>query len=543
MTLGLTERQGDLLDDVSRFCDEALAESSVYAVLHRERDRLFPDEMFADLFSDRGRRSVPPSVVATVMVLQRLEGLSDREAVERFTFDARWRYAAGVGGYDCGGWGRFAHTVLVDMRARLDASDAPRRIFEVTVEAASAAGLVGAKRVLDSTPLYDAVATMDTITLIRSAIRGLLRVADGELEAELRAVLRSGDNYATSAKPQIDWDDADARQALIDSRAKDAFACLAVVDGRQLGVEGSEAAELLATVVGQDLEETVDGMLRVARRVARDRVISTVDPDARHGHKTKARGFDGYKGHVAVDPDSEIITDTVVSPANVGDASVAEDLLDDLTSDDRTDTAESADDTNAATPDNDVDRPTVYGDAAYGSGEFLDHLAQADIDSRCKTQPPTAPGGRFAKDRFTIDLEADTVTCPAGVTVTIHRAANGDGMAYFAEACASCPLRAQCTNAEGGRTIRVGRYEQRLADARSQQQDPDWAADYRATRPKVERKLGHMMRRRHGGRRARVRGRSKVDTDFNLLAAALNVARLGVLGVRFDVAIGWAATT
>jgi len=543
MTLGLTERQGDLLDDVSRFCDEALAESSVYAVLHRERDRLFPDEMFADLFSDRGRRSVPPSVVATVMVLQRLEGLSDREAVERFTFDARWRYAAGVGGYDCGGWGRFAHTVLVDMRARLDASDAPRRIFEVTVEAASAAGLVGAKRVLDSTPLYDAVATMDTITLIRSAIRGLLRVADGELEAELRAVLRSGDNYATSAKPQIDWDDADARQALIDSRAKDAFACLAVVDGRQLGVEGSEAAELLATVVGQDLEETVDGMLRIARRVARDRVISTVDPDARHGHKTKARGFDGYKGHVAVDPDSEIITDTVVSPANAGDASVAEDLLDDLTSDDRTDTAESADDTNAATPDNDVDRPTVYGDAAYGSGEFLDHLAQADIDSRCKTQPPTAPGGRFAKDRFTIDLEADTVTCPAGVTVTIHRAANGDGMAYFAEACASCPLRAQCTNAEGGRTIRVGRYEQRLADARSQQQDPDWAADYRATRPKVERKLGHMMRRRHGGRRARVRGRSKVDTDFNLLAAALNVARLGVLGVRFDVAIGWAATT
>jgi hypothetical protein len=111
MTLGLAERQGDLLDDVNRFCDETLAENSIYAVLHRERDRLFPDEMFADLFSDRGRRSVPPSVVATVMVLQRLEGLSDREAVERYTFDARWRYAAGVGGYDTGGWGGFAHTV------------------------------------------------------------------------------------------------------------------------------------------------------------------------------------------------------------------------------------------------------------------------------------------------------------------------------------------------------------------------------------------------------------------------------------------------
>ena len=129
MTLGLADRQGDLLDDVTRFCDEALPENSIYAVLYRERDRLFPDEMFADLFSDRGRRSVPPSVVATVMVLQRLEGLSDREAVERYTFDARWRYAAGVGGYDGAGWDRFAHTVLVDMRARLAKSDDPRRIF------------------------------------------------------------------------------------------------------------------------------------------------------------------------------------------------------------------------------------------------------------------------------------------------------------------------------------------------------------------------------------------------------------------------------
>ena len=234
MTLGLAGRQGDLLDDVNRFCDDALAENSVYAVLHRERHRLFPDELFADLFSGRGRRSVPPSVVATVMVLQRLEGLSDREAVERYTFDARWRYAAGVGGYDTGGWGRFAHTVLVDMRARLDASEDPRRVFKVTVEAASAVGLVGARRVLDSTPLYDAVATMDTITLIRSAIRALLRVVADELEAELRAALASGDDYASAAKPQIDWDDTEARDTLIDSRAKDAFACLGLLDGREL---------------------------------------------------------------------------------------------------------------------------------------------------------------------------------------------------------------------------------------------------------------------------------------------------------------------
>jgi hypothetical protein len=104
MTLGLAQRQGDLFDEVTRFCDQALPEAWVYGLLHRERDRLFPDELVADLFSDQGCRSVPPSVVATVMVLQRLEGLSDREAVERYTFDARWRYGCGVGGYDRGGW-------------------------------------------------------------------------------------------------------------------------------------------------------------------------------------------------------------------------------------------------------------------------------------------------------------------------------------------------------------------------------------------------------------------------------------------------------
>ncbi|MGH3966530.1 MAG: IS1182 family transposase, partial [Pseudonocardiaceae bacterium] len=532
---------GDLLDDVVRFCDQALSERSVYAVLHRERDRLFPDELFADVFSDRGRRSVPPSVVATVMVLQRLEGLSDREAVERYAFDARWRYAAGVGGYDCGGWGRFAHTVLVDMRARLAASDDPRRIFKVTVAAAAAAGLVGARRVLDSTPLYDAVATMDTVTLIRSAILGLLRVADEVLETELRAVLTSGDGYASAAKPQIDWDDRDARDALIDSRARDAFACLAWLDGRALGPAVAEAAQLVATVVGQDLEETADGVFRIARRVAKDRVISTVDPQARHGHKTSARGFDGYKGHVAVDPDSEIITDTVVSAGNAGDATVAADLIDDLlddTADGDPDGAAGAAGDGAEGAEAEADRATVYGDAAYGAGEFLQRLAEADIDSRCKTQPPTAPGGRFAKDRFDINLDDDTVTCPAGVTVTIRRSADGEGTACFAGSCGDCPLRPECTTAVGGRSIRVGRYEQRLADARGAQQDPGWVADYRATRPKVERKLGHLMRRRHGGRRARMRGRRKVDADFNLLTAAHNLARLGVLGLRFT-SNGW----
>ena len=521
VTVGVAPRQADLMKGTG-FVGDRVGEESIWALLYRECDRLFPDEMFADLFASTGRRSVPPQIVAVVMVLQRWLGLSDREAVAAFEFDARWKYACGGLDFDYPG---FAHTVLVDMRARLARSDRPRRIFEVTLDAARDAGVISAKRVLDSTPLYDAVATQDTVTMIRSGIRQLLTAADAGLEGELRAVLTRDDDYGSGGKPVCDWDDPAARKQLVAEMAVDAYACLGVLDDRGLDDEVAGIAELLATVVGQDLEEGDDGRFRIARRVARDRVISTVDPDARHGHKTAARGFDGYKGHAAVDPDSELITDTTVTPGNAGDASVATDLIEDLLERDD--------------PGSDDDQATVYGDSAYGSGEFQQRLTDEDIDSKCRTQPPTTPKGRFGKDRFRIDLEAGSVTCPNSVTVTIRRNVDGNGIAYFADACAACALREQCTDAAGGRTIRVGIHEAALAKARQRQRTAEWQDDYRATRPKVERKLGHLMRRRHGGRRARVRGTPKVDADFNLLAAAANMARLAVLGLRFTSA-GWA---
>jgi len=160
MTLGHSPTQADIFRSTAAYCEGRVAPDSIHALLHRECHRLFPDGMFADLFTDVGRRSVPPMIVAVVMVLQRLEGLSDREAVERFSFDVRWKYAAGGLDFDHPG---FSHTVLVDMRARLARSERPERIFEAALGAARSAGLVGRRRVLDSTALYDAVATMDTV--------------------------------------------------------------------------------------------------------------------------------------------------------------------------------------------------------------------------------------------------------------------------------------------------------------------------------------------------------------------------------------------
>ncbi|SDT00043.1 IS1182 family transposase [Actinoplanes derwentensis] len=534
MTLGRASQQSDPADPVRRFCGAALAPNSIFVFLDQHRDRLFPDDLFSDLFALVGRRSVPPSLVATVMVLQRLEGLSDREAVDRFTFDVRWRYAAGAGGFDGTGRAGFAHTVLVDMRERLRRSGRPDRIFEVALTAARQAGLIGRRRVLDSTPLYDAVATMDTITLIRSAVRGLLTTAGTDQAAALRGVLTSGDDYTGTAKPVVDWDDKTAREALIDSRARDGHALLAALEGcEDLPETVTQAMTLLATVLGQDLETGDDGVLRIARKVAADRVISTVDPQTRHGHKTQHRGFDGYKGHLALDPDSEIITAVQVTPGNTGDAAPAPDLISDLTGPPA--------DTHDTTP---ADDPAVYGDCAYGAGEVLELLHDAGIDIKTKVQAPVAPGGRFTKDQFTIDLAAGTVTCPNQVTITIRPVAGHArhaGQADFGTACTTCPLRTQCTTSKTGRHITISRWETHLVTARTRQTDPGWKADYRATRPKVEHKIAHLMRRRHGGRRARMRGLQRIAADFSLLAAATNLARLATIG-RTHQPQGWTLT-
>jgi hypothetical protein len=539
MTAGTTPRQADLWRGTAAVCEGRVGARSVWAVLYREGDRLFAEELFADLFAGVGRRSVPPRIVATVMVLQRLQGLSDREAVEAFSFDARWKYACGGLAFDHPG---FSHTVLVDMRARLAASARPERIFEATVAAARQAGLVGVRRVLDSTPLYDAVATMDTVTLLGAAIRGLLKVSDQGLQAELRVVLASADDYASAAKPQIDWDDQAARAALVDARGRDAHAMLGVLQGRPLPAAVAQAARLLAAVAGQDLEHGEDGSFRIARKVAADRLVSVVDPDARHGHKSSARGFDGYKGHVSVDPDSELVTATAATAANVGDAAAAPGLLAELVAQAGVDPPAS---TAASAARGGPPAPTVYGDSAYGTGPLLASLHTVSVDPRVKVQAPVAPTGHFTKDQFRIDLTAGTITCPAKHTAAIVYNANPrhrhHGQASFGPACASCPLRGQCTSARAGRTVTITAYEHELAAARARQADPDLAADYRATRPKVERKLAHLVRRRHGGRRVRVRGLAKVAADFNLLAASANLARLGVLGLQWTGPDGWAA--
>ena len=518
MALGCENRQGRF-DDVMLLLGDQLPEGSVYRLLAEHGGALFGDEYFADLFkvSMRGRPTVPARVVATVMLLQAYEGVSDREACERLAFDLRWKAAAGL----TVGAGAFHPTVLVGMRNRLRASERPRRLFDDVNTTARAAGLLrGRRRVLDSTPLFDAVATQDTVIQLRAVIRKVLSAADRAdpvLAGAVRTALQRDDDYATLGKPPCDWDDPAAREALVDALVRDAQAVLAALDGHELSGRLADAAELLGLVAGQDVEAGQDGVFRIARRVARDRLISTVDVQARHGHKSRARTFDGYKSHLSVDPDEELITNVAVTAANTADREVIDELLDEPTTGapaaDNADNADNAeDDGRDSQHDSGSKGFEVYGDSAYAGGATLDEQTRRGHDMRAKV-PAVRNANGYSKDQFRIDLASGTVTCPADHTVSI-RAGLRHRVARFGVLCQSCPLRVDCTKSRRGRVISIHPHEAALQHAKARQQDPGWQQDYRTYRPVVERKISHFTRSPWGGRKARCRGHKRIITDI-----------------------------
>jgi hypothetical protein len=527
---------------------DQLPAGGVHRLLAEHGGALFGDEYFADLFkrSTLGRPTVPARVVATVMLLQAHEGLSDREACDRLAFDLRWKAAAGL----AVGAESFHPTVLVGIRNRLRASDRPRRLFDDVNATARTAGLLrGRRRVLDSTPLFDAVATQDTVIQLRAAIRKVLTTADRAdpvRAAAVRAVLTRDDDYATLGKPPCDWDDPKAREALVDALVRDAQAALDVLDGQRLDGALAEAGELLGLVAGQDVEAGSDGVFRIARRVARDRLISIVDVEARHGHKSRARTFDGFKTHLGIDPDDELITNVAVTAANTPDRDVIDELLDQPGTEAPVSGSESGTGASGAEDDEGGGDPQdgtaaegfeVYGDSAYADGATLDEQTARGHDMRAKVPPVRNPNG-YSKDRFTIDLAGGTVTCPADHTVSIGKGAR-HRTARFGALCQSCPLRSECTKAARGRVISIHAHEGALQHAKARQKDPAWQQDYRTHRPIVERKISHFTRRPWGGRKARCRGQKRILTDILTRASVINLARLATLGLHHEPT-GWA---
>lgn len=501
---GKSDPSRELLD-AGALCRQLLPDSSVEAFLADHRHELFPDELFADLFpSGRGRPSVPADVIATVMVLQALEGLSDRETARALRDRISWKVAAGLALDDAG----FDHSVLTYWRTRLRGSDRPERIFDAVREVVAATGVLAGKtrRALDSTLLDDAVATQDTVTQLIAAIRRVRRVVPEAATVEL-----SGHDYDSVAKPTIAWDDPVAKAALITGLVNDALALIDALEAVVLNHEQADAVGLLALIAGQDVEPGEDeGTWRIAQRVAPDRVISVVDPESRHMHKSRSDYRDGYKAHVAVEPDTGIVTGAALTPANAGDGPIGATLL-----------------------DGEQDRTEVYADSAYGGGDTRAEIRRRGHDPVIKPIPlrPVVPGG-FSRDDFVIDHHRRTATCPGGHTVPI----TASGYASFGSRCEGCPFRSQCTTAREGRHLTISDHDDELVYGRQAWADPVVQAHYRQHRPMVERTIAWLVAR--GNRRVPYRGVARNHQWLMHRVAALNLRRLVNLGVT-RTELGW----
>jgi hypothetical protein len=430
--------------------------------------------------------------------------LSDREAAQQLACNIAWKVAAGLALTDRG----FHPTVLTLWRTRLRASDRPERIFEAVRAVIYRTGVLAGRhrRALDSTLLDDAVATQDTVTQLVAAVRRVRRLVPAA------AALRLGghDYDHDPGKPACAWDDAEARDALVSALVGDALAVLAAVEGAELDAEQAEAVGLLGLVAGQDIEPgQAEGTFRIARRVAADRVISVVDPDARHMHKSVRSYRDGYKAHLAVEPETGLVTAAALTPANAADGPTGVGLL-------------------AGEPPG----LEVLGDAAYGSGETRAALTAAGHVQTIKPIPlPAAVPGGFTRDDFTVDLQANRVTCPAGQAVAI----TPGGRAVFDWRCGPCPLRTRCTTAKHGRTINLHPHDDELTAARRRAADPAFQASYRRWRPMVERSIAWLVAKHH--RRVRYRGLARNQLGLSVRVAAINLRRLVTMGL--DHHDGW----
>lgn len=486
--------------DAAAFCSHLVKPDSVHAFLAEHRQRLFPDEMFADLFpSDRGRPSVPADVIATVMVLQSLEGLSDRDACQALQRDIAWKVATGLA-LDAEA---FHPTVLVLWRNKLRASDKPERIFEAVRAVVSESGVIANKhrRALDSTVLDDAVQRQDTISLLQSQIRRVRK-----LIPELSHVYVHEMNLATG-RPPCDFEDQDDIDRVISELIEDAYELIFAAEDLELTEAQADAVALLALVAGQDVEPgDRPGRWKIAERTAPDRIVSTVDPESRHVHKTSHAYRDGYKLHLSAEPETGIITATDLTAGNTGDAEAAPGLLEDEP---------------AGTE--------VLGDSAYGSGALRRHLEDNEMTAVIKPLPlrPAVEGG-YTIDDFEIDESARTITCPEGITVKI----NDHGRARFAKHCATCPVRRNCTKSKAGRTIVLHPEHNLLAAARVTATTTEFDEVYRNLRPMIERTLAWFVRA--NARKVRYRGIERNLLFVSHRAAAVNLTRLINLGVTHD---------
>ena len=524
---GLWEADRLYLDHVGR--------DTFYGLLASLRGRLFRDADFAAFYClDNGRDSVPPSLLATALLLQSHDKVSDAEAKARADFDIRWKVALGIEVEDR----PFAKSTLQVFRAQLILHDKVREVFESSLRLARESGYLkkrSMKVALDTTNILGRGAVKDTCNLLADGIVQLIR-ALAQLKginvgqwAKSQGYHRYHRYLGSSVKGEaaIDWSDKRARTALLAEIVADADRLLELSRQAQgeLAEDSAErqqivaGAELLGQLLLQDIERKSgdgdgDDGVSLKDGVSRDRMMSVHDPEMRHGHKSSSRRFDGHKAAIVVDTDSQLITAVEVLPGNAPDNLGALELVE-------------ASEANTGVPVEEA-----MGDAAYGDGDT--RQAFADAGRTLIARVPGRPDRKhFPKDDFVIDLAPGSCTCPAGqVTHTIVPAGkrtNRTGRVHRLQAfqfdgaeCRTCPLRSQCIAAKGrkGRRVMIHPQEALLQQGRALQQSTHYD-EYRARRVVVEHRLARLVQL--GLRQSRYFGRVKTRCQLYLAATVANL--------------------
>ena len=505
---------------------------SFYGFLASHRGDLFHDDDFTDLYcSDNGRPSVPPSLLATALLLQAHDGASDEEAKARADFDLRWKVALGVGLEER----PFAKSTLQLFRARLILHERMQAVFRKSLDFARRTGYFQYRKirvVLDTSYILGRGAVKDTYNLLADGIRKLAGALADQTHSSPEEWAREhglGRYFGSSLKGEagIEWDDPEARRAFLEgvladadrllTAAREAMETLCADDPERGRLH--EAAVLLERLLMQDIERREDGA-RLKQGVSPDRVVSVHDPEMRHGRKSERRRFDGHKAHLAVDPESQLITAADVLAGNAPDHERALALVEHSES-------------NAG-----VAVEETVGDCAYGDGNTRKTFAEAG--RRLVAKMASRRGGaQFPKEDFRLDLEAMSCVCPAGqqtrkvVSISSGRRYGTPGVPlrafrFDAAICDVCSLRPSCMRARlgKGRLVMIHPREALLQKARAFQQSEAFAP-YRKLRQAAEHRLARLMQL--GVRQARYFGRAK--TLFQLLMAA-TVANLTLVATR-----------
>jgi hypothetical protein len=485
--------------------------AKLFVFLRRHRHELFDESFQHELTSmypkrQAGKDPVAPALLAMVTILQAWLGVSDEDAVEFAEMDKRWQMVLGVLGEEDA---PFSQGSLVNFRQRLIGHDLDVRFIDHTVELARQTKGLSHKALraaFDASPLVGAGRVEDTFNLLGHAVRDVLRTVAVRLQVDLdEAARRAGIPLVVSsslkAALDIDWDNPlQKKQAL--ERLLEQIGSLEAFLRREmhealavppLGQQWKTVEQILA----QDLEPDPAGSgRRIRDGVSKERRISIRDGEMRHGRKSKASRFDGFKRHLGVDLDAGLIVSAAVTPGNRPEGEAASQLLADVERQGFT------------IEDCHIDR-------GYLAAQAIDDRRQKGMRVHCKAFP-LRNHGRFTKADFRLDVQTGRITCPAEQSVPLIP---GRVARFPSKACRPCTLRPQCTAADH-RSVSIHAQEPFLIELRARQQTPEGRALLRMRIP-VEHSLARVGATQ--GKKARYVGVRKNLLDLRRHAAVFNL--------------------